>query len=174
VGAHKMTMKATLTAEFGTPRPDCNGGPIQSSCPSVGITVNDFAGATSMNASGRPGRAGRLFGFRQVSLRSPRGADRSDFLTGALKPLSATSDSGGNVVIHIIGASKNLRGTATVTSTQPASTDLCKKVSSSSSFGSSWVNGAKPLTVRGEIESAFSVKNNSDASFEVTKTATPA
>jgi hypothetical protein len=168
VGANKMTIKATLVATFGTPDLDCHGGPVRSFCPRVGITVDDFSQSATLDASSRPGRAARLFGFRQVSLNSPRGAGRNDFLSGKLKPLSASTDAGGNVSIRLTGASKNLRGTATVASEGPPSNDICKQVSSNSYFGSSWTNGAKRLTFHGQIESRFSVPNNQEAQFEVT------
>jgi hypothetical protein len=168
VGAHTMTMDATLTASFGTPDLNCHGGPVQSFCPRVGITMDDFSQSATMDASGRLGRAGRMFGFREVSLKSPRGAGRSDFLTGKLKPLSTSTDGADNVVLRLKGASKNLRGAATVTSEGPPSNDICKKTSSNSYFGSSWKNAAKKLTFHGQIESRFSMPNNTEAQFEVT------
>jgi hypothetical protein len=167
VGAHKMTINATLTANFGTPNLNC-GGTIKTFCPKLGIRVDDFSQSATMDATGRPGHAGRLFGFRSVSLRSPRGAGRNDFLTGKLKPLSTSTDAGGTVSIRLAAASKNLRGTATVASEGPPSSDTCRQVQSDSYFGSSWTNGAKPLTFHGQIEPRFSVRNNSEAQAEVT------
>jgi hypothetical protein len=168
VGAEKMTIKATLIANFGTPNLDCNGGPIQSFCPKVGIVVNDFAQSTGFDASSRPNHVARMSGFRQVNLASPHGAGRSDFLTGKIKPLSSSTDAGGTVRVRLAGASKNLRGSATVASAGPASDDICKQVATNDYFGSSWTNGAKPLTFVGQIESRFSLPNNDGAEFEVT------
>jgi hypothetical protein len=173
VGAHTVTIKGTLTVNFGTPKLDCGGGVTPSPCPSVGINVDDFTQSTSMNTSGRPGHDARVFAFREVSLTSPRGGSRSDFLTGKVKPLTATPDSGGNVAIRLTGASKNIHGSATITSTEPASSDICKQVVTQDYFDATWKNGAKPLSFRGQIEPRFSLPNNTSASAEVTKKAQP-
>jgi hypothetical protein len=167
VGVHKLRMKATLKVDFGTPDPDC-GHILRVFCPSVGISLNTFAGTTGVSASGRPGHASRAEADREVTLSSPSGATRNDFMSGKVKPLSAVADAGGNITIRLRAASKSLSGTATVTTQSPPSNDTCKKVSSDSYFDANWTNGAKKLTFHGQIEPGISVRDNDSVSVEVT------
>jgi hypothetical protein len=167
VGAHKMTIKATLTADFGMPDPDC-GHILRASCPSVGISIGAFNDTTDLSASSRAGHASRAEADRRVSLPSPSGASRNDFLSGKLKPLSAVADAGGNLTIRLRSASKTISGTATVTTQSPPSTDACRKVSSDSYFDAIWANGAKKLTLHGQIEPGISMRNNDGVSLQVT------
>jgi hypothetical protein len=167
VGAHKLTMNATLVVTFGTPDPDC-GHIVQGFCPSVGITISSFTGGTSLFASSRPGHTARVSVDRQVNLPSPSGARRGDFLTGKVEPLDAETDASGNVTVLLRAASKHLTGTATVTSPGPPTNDTCKKVTSNSYFGATWTNGAKKLTFHSQIGPNVWVNDNDETSLEVT------
>jgi hypothetical protein len=173
VGGHKMTMKATLTVNFGMPDPDC-GHILQTFCPSVGISLNAFAGRTSLNVTGAPGHAAQISADRLVDLPSPTGARRGDFMSGKVKPVSAATDTSGNITIRLRPKSKNLSGAATVTAQAPPSTDSCRKVSSDSYFNATWTNGATKLAFHSQIERPISVKNDDGVSVEVTTPRPPA
>jgi hypothetical protein len=173
VGKHKLTLKGSLSVDFGMPDPDC-GHILHVSCPKLGLSLGTFEGDTDMNAFSRSGHASRIFADRFVDLPSPTGARRSDFLSGKLRPLSAATDTSGNITVRLRPKSKTISGSATVTGQAPPSTDTCKKVSSDDYSESTWTNGAKKLAVHGQIESAITIKNNDGVDVEVTTPRPPA
>jgi hypothetical protein len=173
VGVHTTTLKGTLRVDFGMPDPDC-GHILHVRCPSVGISLGAFVGSTDVEATSSPGHASRIFADRRVELASPSGAARSDFLSGKLKPLSAATDTSGNITVRLRPKSKTISGSATVTSQTPPSTDTCRKVSSDNYFDATWTNGAKKLAVHGQIERAITIKNNDGVDVEVTTPRPPA
>lgn len=170
VGAHRMTLKATLSVDHGTPDFDCGRTP-QEQCPSVGIFVDSFLSNGDISASNTPGEPARLTAFRVVDLASPKGADRADFLGGEAKTLKLKHDPDGDVSFLISARSSNASGSATVSATPPPSTSTCKHRSSDDYFPATWTNGAHRLALRGQIEKPMTVKNNDGASAQVvTKT----
>jgi hypothetical protein len=167
VGAHRLTIKATLGVDYGTPKSDCGGRP-QVSCPSLGTFLDAFASSTDLNASGLPGKTARLSAFRQVNLHSPKGASRSDVLAGTARPLTAKQDTDGTTSWLIRAKSHNASGSATVTAPQSPSTSTCGDTSSASYFGATWANGATKLALHGQIEPPISITGSHiDADAEV-------
>jgi hypothetical protein len=167
VGSRKTKLKATLTVDYGIPDTDC-GPPITVHCQSVGIFVDSFSNGTDVDASSAPGKRTRITAFRQVTLSSPAGAVRSDFLGGTAKPLKLKHDADGNVSFRISPRSANASGSATVTATPPPGTTTCKGSSTDVYFGGSWVNGAKKFAIRGQIEKRIRIRNNPNADAQVT------
>jgi hypothetical protein len=168
VGAHKMKLKATLIVDHGSPDFDCGRPPVVTCSASLGVFVDSFVSRTDISASSAPGKSARLTAFREVDLSSPKGAVRSDFLGGTAKPLKAKQDTDGNLRVAISPTSSNATGSATVTATPPpSSTSTCKKTSTDDYFGATWTNGAKKLSLRGQIEKRITIKNNTDADATV-------
>jgi hypothetical protein len=167
VGAHRTRLKAKLIVDYGTPATNC-GRPISVQCPSVGIFVDTFSNHTDFGASSAPGKKSRITAFRQVDLRSPSGATRSDFLGGKAKSLKLKHDADGKVSFLISPRSRNASGSATVTATPPPGTSTCKQTSTDVYFGGTWTNGAKKFSMHGQIEKRITIKNNPNADAQVT------
>jgi hypothetical protein len=167
VGGHKARLKAKMIVDYGTPAPNC-GGSLSIHCPSVGIFVDTFSNHTDFGASSAPGKKSRITAFREVELRSPKGAARSDFLGGTAKPLKLKHDADGKVSFLISPRSRNASGSATVTATPPPGTSTCKQTSTDVYFGGTWANGAKKFSMRGQIEKRITIKNNPNADAQVT------